>query len=183
MNNQQGKTINVKKKQINIADQLLNIMWSTICFTPIVMYWTDLVAQKWLYVFVFSGIVTIFMPKGVLYKLRFSGRRNFYENRGVKTFRKLVQEGNHRWATKTKIKNVTNKMEAIRFLGKTDMYERFHWGCLIFFLFSSLHCFVHGKLIYGILITAANAVYNIPTILLQQYNRLRIEAMLEREEK
>src|SRR5690606_40354698 len=89
MNNQQGKTFNVKKKQINIADQLLNIMWSTICFTPIVMYWTDLVAQKWLYVFVFSGIVTIFMPKGVLYKLRFSGRRNFYENRGGKTFRKL----------------------------------------------------------------------------------------------
>lgn len=116
MNNQQGKTFNAEKKQINIADQLLNIMWSTICFTPIVMYWTDLVAQKWLYVFVFSGIVTIFMPKGVLYKLRFSGRRNFYENREVKTFRKLVQEGNHRWATKTKIKNVTNKMEAIRFL-------------------------------------------------------------------
>ena len=107
----------------------------------------------------------------------------FTRTGGVKTFRKLVQEGNHRWSTKTKIKNVTNKMEAIRFLGKTDMYERFHWGCLIFFLFSSLHCFVHGKLIYGILITAANAVYNIPTILLQQYNRLRIEAMLEREEK
>lgn len=168
-----------KKNQTTLIGHLLNILWSIICFTPIVVYWADFGAQKWLYVFIFSGVVTMFMPKQVLYKLSLRSSRTSYENWGVKTFRKFVQEGDHRWATKMETKYIANRTDAKKYLGKIDMYERFHWCCLVFFLFSGVHGFAYGKVAYGMLITAANAIYNLPTILLQQYNRLRIEALLK----
>lgn len=167
-----------KNRQINIViNQLLNILWSIACFTPIVMYWLDRGAEKWLYAFLFLSVVTAFLPKMFFYKLRLFGSKTSYENWGVKTFRKFVQEGNHLWANRTATKYISNMVDANRYLKKISMYESYHWCCLIFFLCTSIHCFVHGKVIYGVLTTVANVIYNVPTLLLQQYNRLRIKAL------
>ena|SRR5690606_23108589 len=167
-----------KSRQIGIfINQLLNILWSIACFTPIVMYWLDHGAEKWLYAFLFLSVVIAFMPKTFFNKLKLFGSKISYENWGVKTFRKFVQEGNHRWANRTPTKYISNMLDASRYLNKIAMYERYHWCCLIFFVCTSIHCFVHGEVIYGVIITMANVIYNVPTLLLQQYNRLRINAL------
>ncbi|MFC3198067.1 hypothetical protein ACFOET_10645 [Parapedobacter deserti] len=172
-----------KRKQIDVFSHLLNIGWSVIFFTPLLMYWMEVGIDKWLSVLIMLSIVTAFVPRQILHKLRIYKNKKSYEKWRLKTFRKFVQEGDHSWATKTRTRSISNPLKAKQYLGKIDMYERFHWCCLIFFLLSSLHCFLHDRGTYGILITVANVVFNIPTILLQQYNRLRIEGLMKRQKE
>ena len=57
---------------------------------------------------------------------------------------------------------------------RTYVQERFHWTALLFFLLSSLYGITHGFLGWALLIAITNVVYNLYTIWLQQYIRVRL---------
>lgn len=59
------------------------------------------------------------------------------------------------------------------------MYERFHWFGFVFFLESAIYALFSGLSLFAIWITATNAIYNITSILLQQYNRIRIDRLMK----
>ncbi len=71
---------------------------------------------------------------------------------------------------------------AEKYLKTIDMYERFHLICGCFFLLTSIHAFACGAWLAGGLILAANGIFNVAAIILQQYNRLRIHRLLRRRE-
>jgi len=169
------------KLQINIIGHLLNIWWSVICFFPIMLHWLNFGIDYWLHFSIILSLVIVFLPTQFLRNLQFHNTIKFYENWGAKVFRKFVQEGDYGWLGKKGENRISSILTAKQYLKKIEMYERFHWGCLSFFCLSSIHCFVYNQVKYGLLIIVANMVYNIPTLLLQQYNRLRIETLINRQ--
>ena len=170
-----------KRKQIDVVGHLLNILWTVIGFAPLLVYWVKRGMDEWLFIFVFLGVAAACMPNEALHRLQLFQNKKPYEKLGVKTFRKFVQEGDHSWLLKTGPVRTMNLFKSQHYLRKVDMYQRFHTFCLVFFLFSSCHCFYHGQVALGLCITTANVIYNMPTLLLQDYNRLRITGLINRK--
>ncbi|MCB0710093.1 MAG: hypothetical protein KDC15_11960, partial [Chitinophagaceae bacterium] len=61
-----------------------------------------------------------------------------------------------------------------QYLSTIAMNERFHWMCFVFFMLSSIYAFTQGIILLGFLMFLANIPYNVASLLLQQYNKLRI---------
>ena len=108
-----------------------------------------------------------------------SSNRRFYEKIGVKQIRKFVQNGDlvKSITPKPKQQVVNNLSQAQRYMKTIAMYERFHWVCFAFFLLTAILCFYEGRVEPGLMIMAANLLYNAGSILLQQYNKIRIRKL------
>ncbi len=160
------------KKQL--ANQLLNIFWTGLCFTPLVWYWYKQGLNIWWYIFSAIAILVAFLPKKNIEKLDFFKYRKQYEKWGVKFIHRFVQDGH--WANQFKkgSRVIKDVRQAKQYLTTIAMYERFHWMCFVFFLLSSIHAFIQGVIYLGCLMFLANIPYNVASLLLQQYNRLRI---------
>ena len=95
---------------------------------------------------------------------------------GVKSIRKFVQNGDivNAMTDKQKHASIKGRSQAKQYLKTIAMYERFHWICFTFFLLTAISCFLKGYVKLGVAVTAANLLYNLGSILLQQYNGIRI---------
>lgn len=168
----------------NIVNHFLNLFWTVLFFAPVVWYWYLTGLDSWWYAFLLISGVAIFAPKKILEGLTFSKRPKHFEKWGVKTVRWFAQDGT--WASQFKTNTgqgkarIRNAKEARQYLKTIEMYERFHWMCFIFFLLSSFHAFAKGQILLGLLITLANLPFNWGSLILQQYNKLRIRAVLSR---
>ncbi|HEX3074275.1 MAG TPA: hypothetical protein VHP30_11745, partial [Ignavibacteriales bacterium] len=104
-----------------------------------------------------------------------SGAPKFYERFGVKTVRRFVQDGDiAAGRLRTGGRVIMNKARAQKYLNTIEMYERYQFLCLIFFLLTSLHVAANGRIAAALIIAACNVIYNVYPILLQQYNKARI---------
>jgi hypothetical protein len=168
----------------NVINQLLNLFWTSLCFAPIVWYWYQNKLDFWWYLFLAMALTSLFLSKKTLEKLTFFKRRRQYEKWQVKSVRWLAQNGtfaNRFGKEKERDLQIKNIIQAKRYLKTIAMYERYHWMCLIFFLFTSIHALVAGKLLLSLLTMMANAIYNLASILLQQYNKMRIMILIARQ--
>ncbi|MEO3403603.1 hypothetical protein AAFN85_06850 [Mucilaginibacter sp. CAU 1740] len=111
-------------------------------------------------------------------KFQLSRSTAFYERLGVRFIRKFVQHGDIANSISRKNKPgyqvIAQKNDPAAYLKTTNMYERFHMMCLLFFLFTTAAAFVDRKFIMAAAITISNVIYNFYPVLLQQYNRIRI---------
>jgi hypothetical protein len=116
------------------------------------------------------------LPEKILNLLTLSSNRRFYERIGVKQVRRFVQNGDlvKSVSTKQKLQIVNNLSQALEYRKTIAMYERFHWICFTFFLLTAILCFAEGRIETALIITIANLLYNVSSILLQQYNKIRI---------
>lgn len=73
---------------------------------------------------------------------------------------------------------ISNQANARQYLSKIALQERYHYSCFVFFTLSAFSALVGGKIQMALLISIANVIYNVYPILLQQYNRLRIQRLL-----
>lgn len=168
----------------NIVNQFLNLFWTVLFFAPVVWYWYLIGLDGWWYAFLVICGAAVFLPKKTLERLTFSKHPKHFEKWGVRTVRWFAQDGT--WASQFKANNgqgkarIRNAKQAQQYLKTIAMYERFHWMCLVFFLLSSIHAFAQGEILLGILITLANVPFNWGSLILQQYNKLRILAFLSR---
>ncbi|MCU7695298.1 hypothetical protein ACFSPU_05935 [Haoranjiania flava] len=161
-------------------NHILNFFWSIIAFYPLVHYWYHTGVGRWFIVAASVSIVAAFLPDRVYDLLQLSSRRSFYERLKVKTIRKFVQNGDlaRKLPGKNQSHTITRMHDAKKYLLTIAMYNRFHWACFLFFLFSATHAIVAGKIFIGLLVLFANVLYNVTAIVLQQYNQLRIRDML-----
>jgi len=162
-----------------IFNQLINFFWTALCFGGIIVYWFDSPSVKPLLPFIIISLMSAVVPSKY-YQL--SRRSKYYERLGVKKIRFFVQDGNWRWSVskdkQAAIKLIGSRSQAAKYLKTVKMYERYHLICLVFFSLSGYHAFAHNRIGLAIIITLSNVVYNVCPMLLQQYNRVRIEAIL-----
>lgn len=161
-------------------NHVINFFWTIIAFYPVIHYWYHTGIDHWFIISVSLSLLIAFLPKKFYDLLKFSNSRSFYEKLGVKTIRKFVQNGD--FAKKISASKNSSIIESVkdakRYLQTVEMYSRFHWVCFLFFLFSAIHAISMKQIILAILIFLSNILYNITAILLQQYNRMRIEKII-----
>ncbi|MES1249322.1 MAG: hypothetical protein ABUL46_01490 [Chitinophaga rupis] len=161
-----------------IFNQLINFFWTVLCFSGIIVYWFDSPSVKPLAPYILISLVSAVVPSKY-YQL--SRRPKFYERLGVRKIRFFVQDGNwRRLITKNKpaaSKLIGSRSQAANYLKTVVIYERYHLICLVFFLLCGFHAFAQHRIGLAIIITLSNVVYNVCPMLLQQYNRARIEGI------
>jgi hypothetical protein len=160
-----------------ILNQLINLFWTVLCFTPVLLFWIEKGVHLRFYIYLAVSLIMVLLPENTLDFFLISSNRKFYERLGVKQIRKFVQNGDL-------VKSMTHKQrhniikgafQARKYLKTIAMYERYHWACFTFFLLTTVSCFLDGYLKLGFAITVSNVIYNIGSILLQQYNKIRIK--------
>ena len=165
--------------EIGFLNQLINAFWTFLCFAPVVSYWIAIRIDTWFYLFLVSAFLIGLLPERILNKCQMSNRRKTYERAGAKLIRKFVQNGD--WLNYIRLNRkhivINDVGQADKYLKTIAMYERYHWMCFIFFLFTTIHGFVSGYITDGCLIIASNILYNVSAIFLQQYNKMRIKQL------
>lgn len=162
-------------------NQLINFFWTIACFAPVCWFWFGRGWDGWLPVFLFLSFVFGLLPYRLLKWTEFASSRRGYEKLGARTFRKFTQNGDWANAASGNAGNTVGSLEgAENYLKTIAMYERFHLICGCFFLLTALYACYTGQWLTGLLVLAANYVYNFAAIVLQQYNRLRIRRLLEK---
>ncbi len=170
--------LSVNKREI--LNQLINFFWTIIGFAPVLWFWIEEGINVYFYLFLAAAFFIMIVPVKILNGFMLSSSRNFYERLGVKRIRKFVQNGDtvKSLSGKQGQQIVSGVLQAQRYLKTIAMYERFHWACFIFFLLTAILCFARGYILPGLMLIIANIIYNLTTILLQQYNKIRIRKLL-----
>jgi hypothetical protein len=148
-----------------MVNQLLNVGWTMVGFFPVCYFWF-LEGIHWpFYVLLLASIASCFFPEAIYRKLNVSKYQRVYRRLGVKFIRRFAQDGDFQAGNGIGIKN---------YLQKIQMFERYHFCCLIFFQASSVYACYNEQYILAFTIFICNIIYNVYPILLQQYNRIRI---------
>jgi hypothetical protein len=149
-------------------NQVINFFWTILCFAPVVTYWLRIGDLTACWYFIGLSFVGLLIPAKWL---QLSRNPKTYERLGAKLIRKFVQNGDY---AKRGARVISNKSNALLY-GKTILtYEKFHFLCLLFFLFTGIYAILFEQYLLAVLIFLANVIYNIYPMLLQQYNRARI---------
>lgn len=157
-------------------------------FSALGWYWGEYFAEKraeWLlYVFIVASVLAFNIPIKLIWALNLSTNPRAYELIGVRAMRWLVQDGmlvnrvRQRLGKRHKV--ITSRQSARAYLNKIVVQERYHYSCFVFFTLSAISAALAGKIQLALLISFWNIIYNVYPILLQQYNRLRIQKLLSR---
>ena len=169
--------VNRATSKKEILNQLVSLFWTVLCFTPVLWFWIKEGINLYFYISLAIALLIGMLPESILKLFFLSSSGRFYEKLGVKRIRKFVQNGDmvNAMTDKQKHASIKGKLQAQQYLKTIAMYERFHWICFAFFLFTAIICFLKGYVKLGVAVTAANLLYNMGSILLQQYNRIRIK--------
>lgn len=171
--------VNRSTSKKEILNQLVNLFWTILCFTPVLWFWIKEGINLYFYIALAISILIGILPEKILKLFLLSSNRRFYEKLGVKAIRKFVQNGDivNAMTDKQKQASIKGRLQAQQYLKTIAMYERFHWICFTFFLLTAINCFLKGYVKLGVAVTAANLIYNLGSILLQQYNGIRIRRL------
>jgi magnesium-transporting ATPase (P-type) len=169
-----------------MLNQIINLFWTIACFLISGAYWGLYFAEKrspWvLAIFIALSILTAVTPRRWLSALTLSKNRKVYERIGVKILLFFVQNGTlvNRIQRKYNKKSgiIHNRIQAKNYLKTIAIQERFHYSCFTLFLLTTISACATGKPGMALLILLCNVLYNVYPILLQQYNRLRIAALI-----
>lgn len=171
-----------------MLNQVINLFWTIVSFAVFGVYWGRYFAEQrlpWvLALFIVLSILTWAIPTKWLSALTIGKNRKSYERMGIKLLLFFVQNGTlvnriqRKYSKKSGL--IHNRNQAQSYLKTIAMQERYHYCCLVLFLLTTFSAFSTGKPGMALLITLCNMLYNIYPIFLQQYNRLRIDALLKR---
>lgn len=146
---------------------------------PVIGYWAS-ADRTWLWVLLLiSGSGLLISPQSY----RLSRRRRFYESLGVKWVRHFVQDGdlvtrfNRKRSPGHRV--IRNRKAGRNYLRTVSVYERYHFLCFLFFLFSAVHAAWAGRTGMALILVICNVVYNLLPLLLQQFNRIRLERLMK----
>ena len=162
--------VNLNTSINKMFNQVLNVGWTIIGFSPVCYFWFLQGIQWPFYLLVFASLASCFFPEGIYRKLAISNDQRVYRRLGVKFIRRFAQDGNFQSGRGIGVKN---------YLLKIQMFERYHFCCLIFFQASSVYACYNEQYALAFTIFAFNIIYNIYPLLLQQYNRIRILKFLK----
>jgi hypothetical protein len=161
-------------------NQAINFFWTILCFIPVIIFWILTNPAPYCYIFLLISILFQLVPLKVL---QLSNNPAFYERLGVKFIRKFVQNGQYINSyirhSNPGYKVVKHRKSASKYIKTAVMYERYHLICFVCFLLTAAYALALNSIWFFLLISLANVIYNISPILLQQYNKARINRMLK----
>lgn len=162
-----------------ILNQIINFTWSILCITPVFWFWFQMgVNNMYFYAFIGISCVMGLLPQRVIDSFQFSSKTNFYKRLGVRFIKKFVQNGDL-VASLNKNKPLhKTKNQYSNYLKTVEMYERYHIIALIFFTLTMIYALLNNQTTLSIIILISNILYNLCPILLQQYNKLRINKLI-----
>jgi len=164
--------------RIQIYNLIVNLLWTTVCFAPIILLWYLDYNPTILFASLGFTFLVFLIPAKYFDTLQISRSRKFYESLSIKTLQSLTQDGKLISAfAKQRNKNyrlIKTRVLHKNFKSQIAIYERFHFVCLVFFLVSFAYAIYQQVFLLSTLILMANIIYNIIPILIQQYNKLRL---------
>ena len=167
--------------KIELLNQLINLFWTIISFTSVLWFWVTTGIDLYFYLILGAAIATGMLPMSIFNLFTLSSNKKTYERLGVRHIRKFVQNGDAvKTYTTRKNLQISSPLHAQRYLETIAMYERYHWACFVFFILTAILCFCKTQWKIGLAIVIANTFYNLGSICLQQYNKIRIRKMMER---
>lgn len=171
------------KPGAELYNQLLNVFWTALCCAPFLVFWFSNGVDLYFYIFLVISCTPLFAPANFLKKLVVSRKPKFYERLGVKTIRKFVQDGDliKKASPRESTGRIRSGRTAKAYLQTIVMYEKYHLLAFIFFALTSCYAAANESWLMLTGMTAANLIYNVCPLLLQQYNRGRISALRERD--
>jgi hypothetical protein len=149
----------------------------------VVIYWYS-EYNGWLYAFIVISLIPAMLPQKYIISFQLSSSTQFYKRIGVKFILRFVQDGilakqltHNNNPEDRKIKSLE---QAGKYLSTIMMYERFHLTCFAFFVITSIHSALTHQYWMAALIFLVNIIYNVCPLLLQQYNKLRVQRLFKR---
>lgn len=165
-----------------LYNQFINLFWTGISFLPVLLFWIKNGTDSALYIFLITSFIITAIPEKLLKKLQVTQNQKVYERLRVKTIRKFVQDGD--WSKNTKGSNksgkIKNRTDPYSYMKTIAMYERYHWCCFLFFLQTTVYGSSSESWVWLASMSVANILYNVCPILLQQYNKLRMQNVISR---
>jgi hypothetical protein len=165
-------------------NQLSNVFWSVLGFSPVGYFCYTRMELVWLYIFLALSLPVLLLPNAVYDAMQISRTTAVYERIGIRIVRKFTQDGD--WVNRMirrrfpKYKVFDSYPSIRRHLRKAYTIEKVHFVFFLFFLYASLYALVNHYFLWAGLITLTNLIFNIYPNLLQQYNRLRLRQLMRR---
>jgi hypothetical protein len=165
-------------------NQLSNVFWSILGFTPIGYFCYVRVGPGWLYLFLALSLPVVFLPNSFYDKMQVGRTTVVYERMGVRIVRKFTQDGD--WVNRLirrrfpKYKVFDSYPSIRKHLRRAYMIEKIHFAFFLFFLYTALYALLNGYLLWALILTITNLGFNVYPNLLQQYNRLRLRQLMRR---
>ncbi|RFS18516.1 hypothetical protein [Emticicia sp. C21] len=181
--------MNARHKRIQqtaiLYNQLINFFWTILAFAPVVYFCYQYLPLRLLYIFSGISCLVIFLPTSLLNKIQLSQSSNAYTKIGIRFIKKYTQNGDlvNRFikSQHPQYKYADNKQAIKKLIGKSYMQEKFHYVVFVFFMCIMVYAIMRGLVGWVVFIGVANIIYNLYPIFLQQYNRIRINYLLQRQ--
>lgn len=161
-----------------LVNQSINLIYTGFFFLPVVLFWAEFYSLRLILFFVGMSIVILLLPEKFYSLTQISNSRLFYEGLGINKFQLYTQQGkfaqqlikyfNGNDSETLKRKNIK------RFQSQIRAFESYHWACLVLFLATSIYAAIVNAYGFAITILACNIFYNVIPILIQQYNKIRL---------
>jgi hypothetical protein len=168
-----------------LLNALINLTWTGLFFSPILVFWISNFNPWPLAFILLIGFIPVFVPYRWYGQLQICHNRVFYESLFIHHFQKLTQDGAWVKGLQKKYSGAPSFREIRetrrKLLDKIRAYETFHYACLPVFLGTAIYALMLGSPLLALLITAANLLYNVVPILIQQYNKSRIGSITSKK--
>lgn len=182
---EQQKNFEASVKMALWYNQIFNVSWSVLNFSALGYFCYTKMDLNWVYVFTALSLAAGFLPRSFFDAIQLSRRTAFYKKIGIRVARKFTQDGdfvNRSMRKKFPQYRIFDDRSSIQqHLNKAYAIEKVHFSMLLFFLLSSIYALVKGYVWWAVIITINNLVFNLYPNLLQQYNRLRLRRVMEKD--
>ncbi len=170
-----------------VVNQGINVVYSVIFLTPVVIFWMDHYQTTYFMSVLGASLLMFILPNKVYEYVQLSNSKKFYRVLGIPCFQRYTQQGlfaqklinyiNGNQTNSPTPRNVSQLKSQIR------NFESFHYVCFIFFTLTNVYALYHGEVFLSLIIFLTNVLYNIIPILIQQYNRIRLNTMIKYGDK
>jgi hypothetical protein len=161
-----------------------NLIWTILFLYPVYEFASTRLPLPTALILLGGSMVPLFFPNSFFKAIQLSKNRRLYERLGVRFINKFAQNGAliNRYLKKRypQFKVVApTRSSIIKTYKQTFLYEKFHFTLFLFTTAATVYSIVDGTLIWALVLTVCNLLYNIYPNLLQQYIRVKLTSAIE----
>ena len=168
-----------------IYNMIPNLVWTALFLLPVAVFCYTLITPRSVFILLGMSFIPIFFPNSFFDAMRLSKNPAFYKRMGVKYINKFAQNGallNRYLRNKyPQFKAIsTNKSSIAKQYRQTYFFEKFHFSLFIFYTAVTIYALVKSYLLWALILSICNLLYNIYPNLLQQYIRVKLASAIKR---
>lgn len=157
---------------------MISLFWTIIAFSPICVFWWTEGLNSMFWILLGISIFPVFIKYSIYESFQLSQNKKVYQQIGIPFFQQFTQRGKLSKKTTTLFKKKSktfSKEDLARFKQEIIGYEIYHYCCLLFFIETSIYALSKSQYLFCVSIVITNIFYNVIPILIQQFNKVRIE--------